>query len=219
MKKMMMVAAVLMVGLTAGAMAESVPSKNTADMVNVEIEQEANPSLPSDSGLEVILVEDGDTTQAEAYEPEIALCQLELEHLSEIVQQADENGEGSAIEAYFGEVKDEQGNVVVLSDQLATATLAVNEFMPIVVLNYDESYGDVTITFQFKTPYAAGEKVIILIGLLNPETGEIEWMVFEGMGTGDQGAVQMTLSSEVMKAVQENTSLLAVVSAGNMLNL
>ena len=46
--------------LSAYAMAESVPSKNTSDMVSVEIDATSNPDLPVDSGLVVLpVLEDG----------------------------------------------------------------------------------------------------------------------------------------------------------------
>lgn len=65
--------------LSAYAMAESVPSKNTSDMVSVEIDATSNPDLPVDSGLVVLPVLEEDEAHAIAYAEPIALCQEEIE--------------------------------------------------------------------------------------------------------------------------------------------
>ena len=119
--------------LSAYAMAESVPSKNTSDMVSVEIDATSNPDLPVDSGLVVLPVLEEDEAHAIAYAEPIALCQEEIAKLAENVAQSEESAETSGVEAYFGEVHDSEGNVVVLSEALAAQTLDVFEFMPLIV--------------------------------------------------------------------------------------
>ena len=41
----------------------------------------------------------------------------------------------------------------------------------------------------------------------------MEWTVFEGIGVGEEGAVQVEFTPEILKAIQEDNALLAVVSA------
>jgi hypothetical protein len=209
MKKVLCIVLALMC-LCGSALAESVPSKNTSDMVVVEVSPELNPNVPADSGLVVMPVQEEDEAQAEEYVERTELCRNEIAKLAEAVASTTE---GSGAETYFGEVKDGQGNPVVLSEAFEGKQLNVFEFMPLVVANYDAAYGDLTMNFKFKTPYAKDEKVLVLIGIPNAETGEMEWTSFEGVVTGEEGAVQVQFTSEILLAIQNSNALLAVVSA------
>ena len=211
MKKIVCMTLALLLCLSVAALAEeAVPSKNTLDMVAVEMELALNPNIPADSGFVVILVLEEDEAHLEAYAEHIALCREEIAKLAE---SAAGGTDASGVEAYFGEVRDSEGNVIVLSEALTAQALNVFEFMPLVAVNYDETYGNVTLTIQFKTPYEEGEPVLVLIGIRNAETGEMEWTAFEGAGVGEAGAVQVTFTPEILTAIQENVALLAVVSA------
>lgn len=211
MKKIVCLTLALLLCLSAVALAEeAVPSKNTSDMVVVEVDPALNTNVPADSGFVVIPVLEEDEAQAVEYADNIALCQ---EEIVKLMESAAGGTDASGVEAYFGEVRDSEGNVVVLSEALSAPALNVYEFMPLVAANYDEAYGNVTLTFQFKTPYAQDEPVLVLIGLRNAETGEMEWTVFEGIGVGEEGAVQVEFTPEILKAIQEDNALLAVVSA------
>lgn len=211
MKKIVCLTLALLLCLSAVALAEEVvPSKNTSDMVVVEVDPALNTNVPADSGFVVIPVLEEDEAQAAEYAENIALCR---EEIVKLMESAAGGTDASGVEAYFGEVRDSEGNVVVLSEALSAPALNVFEFMPLVAANYDEAYGNVTLTFQFKTPYAQDEPVLVLIGLRNAETGEMEWTVFEGIGVGEEGAVQVEFTPEILKAIQEDNALLAVVSA------
>lgn len=210
MKKIVCLVLAALLCLSMAALAEeAVPSKNTSDMVSVEIDPALNPNLPADSGFVAFPVLEEDATQAEEYAESIALCQEEIVRLMAAAGGTDASG----VEAYFGTVRDSEGNEVALSEALQAQMLDVFEFMPLVVQNYDEAYGDVTLTIQFKTPYEEGEPVLVLIGIRNAETREMEWTAFEGAGVGEAGAVQVTFTPEILTAIQENVALLAVVSA------
>ncbi len=210
MKKIVCLVLAALLCLSMAALAEeAVPSKNTSDMVSVEIDPALNPNLPADSGFVAFPVLEEDATQAEEYAESIALCQEEIVRLMAAAGGTDASG----VEAYFGTVRDSEGNEVALSEALQAQMLDVFEFMPLVVQNYDEACGDVTLTIQFKTPYEEGEPVLVLIGIRNAETGEMEWTAFEGAGVGEAGAVQVTFTPEILTAIQENVALLAVVSA------
>lgn len=200
------------------ALAESTPSITTADMVTVTMEPDLNPGLPADAELVVIPVQQEDAVQAEQYIEYTELCQKEIAKLSENISQSGTENATAGVEAYFGEVKDAEGNTVVLGELLSTQALSVNEFMPLVVENYAPSYGAVTMTFQFKTPYAKDEAVLILIGVQDPVTGEVVWTAFEGTGVGEDGAVQVEFTESMMEMLQNNISLLAVVSSAEAAN-
>lgn len=211
MKKIVCLTLALLLCLSAVALAEEVvPSKNTSDMVVVEVDPALNTNVPADSGFVVIPVLEEDEAQAAEYAENIALCR---EEIVKLMESAAGGTDASGVEAYFGEVRDSEGNVVVLSEALSAPALNVYEFMPLVAANYDEAYGNVTLAFQFKTPYAQDEPVLVMIGLRNAETGEMEWTVFEGIGVGEEGAVQVEFTPEILKAIQEDNALLAVVSA------
>lgn len=210
MKKIVCLVLAALLCLSMAALAEeAVPSKNTSDMVWVEIDPALNPNLPADSGFVAFPVLEEDATQAEEYAESIALCQEEIARLMAAAGGTDASG----VEAYFGTVRDSEGNEVALSEALQAQMLDVFEFMPLVVQNCDEAYGDVTLTIQFKTPYEEGEPVLVLIGIQNAGTEAMEWTAFEGAGAGEAGAVQVTFTPEILTAIQENVALLAVVSA------
>ena len=210
MKKIVCLVLAALLCLSMAALAEeAVPSKNPSDMVSVEIDPALNPNLPADSGFVAFPVLEEDATQAEEYAESIALCQEEIARLMAAAGGTDASG----VEAYFGTVRDSEGNEVALSEALQAQMLDVFEFMPLVVQNCDEAYGDVTLTIQFKTPYEEGEPVLVLIGIQNAGTEAMEWTAFEGAGAGEAGAVQVTFTPEILTAIQENVALLAVVSA------
>ena len=211
MKKIVCLVLAALLCLSMAALAEeAVPSKNTSDMVSVEIDPALNPNLPADSGFVAFPVLEEDATQAEEYAESIALCQ---EEVAKLMAAAAGGTDASGVEAYFGTVRDSEGNEVALSEALQAQMLDVFEFMPLVVQNYDGAYGDVTLTIQFKTPYEEGEPVLVLIGIQNAGTEAMEWTAFEGAGAGEAGAVQVTFTPEILTAIQENVALLAVVSA------
>lgn len=93
------------------ALADSVPSKSTADMVSVQVQG----NIPADSGFVLTPVVDSIT-----YQVAVEACQNQIEKLAA----------SASVEAYFGEVKDGDGNVISLKEILGTDTLNVNEFMP-----------------------------------------------------------------------------------------
>lgn len=177
------------------AMAESVPSKSTADLVEtVEVKTE--------SGVVAENLVVSAVTDEVVYKEKIEACQTEIKKLEE----------SASVEEYFGEVKDSTGAVVSLTEVFGSETIAVNEFMPIIVENYDASYGKVSVGFKFSTPYAKDERVVVLVGVTNPLTGEIEWVALEGVGTGVDGAIEVEFTAELLEAIQNGDALMAVVN-------
>lgn len=186
MKKLLCLVLALLCVATA-AMASSVPSKSTADMVTVQVQGDNIPA-----SFTVAPVVDG--AQVEA-------CQAEIAKLAA----------SASVEDYFGQVTDAFGNTVSLSALLGTSSLSVNEFMPIAMPEYDASYGAVKVTFQFSTPYAAGEEVLALIGI-EDVFGDVAWTALDGVGTGVNGGVEIDFTSDVLLAMQGSDCLMAIVS-------
>ena len=75
----------------------------------------------------------------------------------------------------------------------------------------DKVTEDMLINVMFETPYAEGQKVIVLIGILPEAEGEIEWKVFEGVGKAD-GSVDVTVTKDVFEKVKTNPFLIGVIS-------
>ena len=71
---------------------------------------------------------------------------------------------------------------------------------------------DMILNVKFETAYAAGQKVLVLIGILPTAEGEgIEWQTFEGVGK-DDGSVDVTVPKAVFEKVQTNPFLIGVIS-------
>lgn len=172
-------------------LAESVPSKTTADLTSVDVAAE---NLPEKSAFSVLLVTDDETE----YQKLLDIKNAEVTKLTA----------AERVEAYFGEGID-------LKAIVGAEQLNVNEFMPIVISGYEEAYGKVTLTMLFSTPYEAGEKVAVMIGLVTENT--ITWKAFEGVGVAGvqveaAGSIQVELDAETILAIQNGTALLAIVS-------
>ena len=190
MKKLICLVLALMLCMGAVA-AMAAPSPTTDDM------NETTTNKPKTSTL-VVKTIDLNSTE---YKALVEKCLAELEKL--------ENSESAAV--YFGEVIDSEGNKVPFAELFGEDALTVCEMMPIVVENYDESLGDVKITLQFATPFEKGEEVVVLIGLIDGQTGEVEWYALKGVGTGVNGAVEVVVTSKMMVAIQNGQALIAVL--------
>jgi len=194
MKKIVSLVLVLML-LMPLALAESVPSKSTADMVTATVIKTQIESMPEDKPLVIAPVVD-----EVVYAAKIEQCKAEVEKLAA----------SDAVVEYFGEVKNAQGDAISLTEILGTDTINVHEFMPVVVDNYDTAYGSVTAVFQFATPYEVDEIVIVLIGVADEITGEMVWTALEGIVTEE--GVQIEFDEATLELVQRSDALMAVVS-------
>ncbi len=194
MKKIVSLLLAMMMCLTAIAFAESVPSKTTNDLTAFEVSGE---QIPADSDFAI-------TTASAEDEEKVKACENEIASLKQV---------GAA--AYFSDVKNAAGEKVDLAAVLEADTLNVYEIVPVVASNYDAAYGAVQTTMLFSTPYAAGEKVIVLIGSVTvnaDNTQSVEWVAYEGVGVGTDGAIQVELDANIISTVQDGNSLIAVVS-------
>lgn len=205
MKKFTCLVIAWMLCLTATAFAESVPSRMTGDMTAIEVEAE---NLPADSGFFMKPVVEEDVE----YQQRVDICNVEVEKLAA----------SNDVETYFGEITDYEGNTVSLKEMLGTETLNVFEFCPLIAGGYEESYGKVIAKMIFSTPYEKDEKVVVMIGLVTSDENGVQtirWIAYEGIGLGsvegvteEMGGIQVELDPEIVKAIEEGTALLAIVS-------
>ena len=191
-----MLLALLLCLTSVAALAEYTPSKKAADLTKVEVTAE---NLPADSGFFIRIVNEDETE----YQKQLNICEAEVAKLAA----------SDSIEAYFGANVD-------LKALVAANQMNVFEFKPIIAGNYDVAYGKVTAKMLFSTPYEVGEKVAVMIGLVNENadgTITVDWNAFEGVGiAADQieaaGSIQVELDAETVLAIQNGIALLAVVS-------
>ncbi len=204
MKKLACLLLALLLCPTGAAIAESVPSRTTSDMTDVEV----GPENPLDgSGFFIRLVEEDE----KAYQTHLDACAVEIAKLAGYQD----------VEQYFGETTDNNGHSVSLKKMLNTDVLNVYEFWPIIAGGYKESYGDVTVKLLFPTPYEKDEKVVVMIGQVTIGAVEqtVRWTAYEGIGLGIQqgnvekaGAIRTKFDPEIVLAIQNGIALLAVVS-------
>ena len=136
----------------------------------------------------------------------------------------------AAINAYFGELKDFEGNTIVLPDAIlpeepadpdATEApaepgateepaeaeidrLNIFEFMPIIAVGYEDEFGNVTLKMLFSTPYEKDEKVVAMIGLVdaheNIDEVIAETIAERGDEEIDEADVSVQLASDEERA-------------------
>lgn len=178
------------------ALAEFTPSKTTNDLTQIEATAE---NLPEGESFIVRVI----AADEEAYQEQVAACETELVKLAA----------AESVDTYFGEEVD-------LKAILNTETLNVYEFAPFTAEGYDVSYGNVTAQMVFSTPYEAGQKVVVMIGIVvenEDGTTTIVWKAFEGVGVAMDdveaaGSIQVELDAETIAAVQNGTAFIAIVS-------
>ena len=82
-----------------------------------------------------------------------------------------------SLETVFGE------EAVALIDQAVlglttVSALKVQEVFPMTVVNYSAAYGDVAITLELPTEYAANDIVVVVIGYVDAEGNQV-WVVVD----------------------------------------
>lgn len=110
------------------------------------------------------------------------------------------------VEAYFGE-ETAKAIAAILGENVE---ISMDELTAVVLKDYEEANGAVTINAQFSTPYEKDEKVAVEVGI--PVGEEVNWNTFEGIGQED-GSVKFTVDPETAKAIAADYVLLAVCSA------
>lgn len=196
MKKFLTVVCLLCMLLTATtALAASVPSKTADDLTNVEI-TETETGVVADPSFAVTVVEPTETVSAKVTE------------MQEFAAK-----EKPVVEFFPAEVQQEI--VAVLPEEAAAAELIAYELVPVSVENYDETYGDVAISFEFATVFPEESEVIVLLGLPKAEVAEgedpTEWIV--KVGTVVEGKISILFTQEELVRMAEGEALMVVLGA------
>ena len=197
MKKLISLALAMLLCIGAVAMAE--PSKSTADLTEVLETKTESGVVPSD--LEVAPAKKDEATQAQNEQ-----CQKMIEEMT-----AAKENNGSAVAA-FSNVKDVAGNNVNVAELLDTDEdkLVVKEAMPLTVKGYDSSYGSVTGNYNCAAQYGKGEKLVVIVRVYDPKTGETTEFALLGTGTGT--GFEVEFPPEVLLLAQDGIATMAVVS-------
>lgn len=140
--------------------AASVPSKTTQDMAEVvSITSDNGATLPADFIIQTL-------KRSESVD-------MVLKQLADFVA-----GQGLAPVRFFAEAV-QQAIASLLPEGADLDEYVINEFSPLIVENYSEAYGNITVTFRFASEYVDGQPLVALIGLVTgkDEQGNplVEW--------------------------------------------
>ena len=126
------------------------------------------------------------------FKRQMDLCDRELPKLA-----------GSSVEEYFADIADAAKEIV------GEGELQAYEMYGVVASGFKAEDGDITITIQFPTPYPAGAKVCVALGLDNGET--VDWTAIAGEAT-DDGSVKFVVDNDTILAIQNGLAMIAVIS-------
>lgn len=173
-------------------------SKRVEDLTKVE----------NDAGLEVII-------KADENDPEVKAAVEVLDKFFEDVKDKKDT-----FEVFGKEKADEIHKIIELGeDEVAE----INEAGPFVVKG-EITEDEVKFTFEFPTVYKKDVKVAFVLGVDLNDNGKIdtelddngnveddEWIVIEAK-SNDKGAIEVTISKDVLKKVQDHASIYTVVN-------
>lgn len=183
--------ALLILGTSSLAFATGVPSKTTQDMTTVvSIVSETGVELPP--GFQIIPL-----VATESATRELAAIQSFVTTPNATVVQ------------YF-DVAVREEIAKLLPEGFDLDTLSMNEFLPITVVNYEESYGDVAATFQFATQYQEGQPVVALVGITDEVTGVVAWTVLKAEVV--DGLVKIHFTQDILLKIQSGDAMLAILN-------
>ena len=114
--------------------------------------------------------------------------------LTKVVEETGQNPPG-----YFSQVTPEVGE----DDE-------VNEVVELHLYNYQPGSGPVTLNLRFETPYEAGTRVVVMIGVADAN-GNIVWKAFSGVAQAD-GSVTVTVDEQTAVAVAKDKALVAIIN-------
>lgn len=187
------------------AMSEAPASKSRENMTEFTVKAE---TMSSDNCvIRPVLASDENE-----YKELLDTCKAEVEALSA----------SESFDKYFGTVINKDGEEVDLKKLLGVDNLNVFEFVPVVASGLEEGCGNVEVEMLFATPYEKDEKVVVMVGIVAENedgTHSVEWTAFDGVGVEadsenveSKGCIKVELTEEMALKIQENTTLLAVVS-------
>ena len=90
-------------------------------------------------------------------------------------------------------------------------TLLPYEITQVMVVDYEETYGDVTATFLFPTPFTADKAVVAFVGIPDEQDDTcFRWMPLHAEKAIN--GIDITFSSSVLPAMMTDAALLLVMS-------
>jgi len=192
MKKYMVLMMVVFIAISAVAHA-AVPSKTTQDMTKVT-------SVVSASGVPL-----GDDFAVELVQEAPAATQ-ELAKVAAVVS------EGASPATYFA---DKEADIALLvPEDFDINVLELNEFSPLTAINYDASYGDVVVSFEFVTEYIDGQVVVAMLGIVVGEnddgTALVEWYALRAEVV--DGLVQVHFTQDILALLNGAEAMIAILS-------
>lgn len=181
---LLMIAMLLVAAVAVADTELATPSKTTDDLAEVTATV-ANPVEGKNPTFSV---------EAEASSEQAAAAEAELTKAQE----------AGTLEKYFG-----NETASAIKEVLGDGPISLDELLPLVATDYEEGMGDVAVSGNFATPYTQGEKVAVLIGIV--ENNQVAWTVYEGIGQAD-GSVKFVVDAATALKIQNGTALVAVCS-------
>ena len=171
------------------ALASSVPSKTTSDLVKpVGIVSATGEAVPV-----TITLPSAEQSQA---------ATEELAAIATFMQKP-----GATLVSYF-DAAVQQEMTALLPEGFDTSKLVMNEFVPLALGDYKAEYGDLVISFEFATEYADGEAIVAMVGI--KEGSLITW--YPQKAAVVDGIVQITFTQDVLEKMQTGEVMLAILS-------
>ena len=211
-KKLMSLILALVLVLTVGAaFAESSPSLSSpalgsptmagqSAVTNATIKTEAvvsstGAALPADFLATI-------PQPADATEEEVAAAQSTLEAIDAFL-----TANGLPVVEYFG--ADVQAAIAEkLPADVAANDLVMRDFVALplndMAAAYDPSYGDIILQLEFPVDFAEGDTVVAMLGIIDPATGLVTWVVLDAVVNAD-GFVEITFTEEVFAQITEDS--------------
>ena len=170
---------------------EFVPSKNASDIVFVESSTVRNgDGEPLD--CQIVIVPKTDATD------------MELAKLTEYFTQP-----ANVPIRYFDEETVHEAMLILSGTDIDT--LLPYEITQVMVVDYEETYGDVTATFLFPTPFTADKAIVAFVGIPDEQDDTcFRWMPLH-VEKAING-IDITFSSSVLPAMMTDAALLLVMS-------
>lgn len=192
MKKFLALVTLICMVLTTTAAFAAFPSKTAGDLTQV-------------GAVETVTGVETDPTFAIVVAEETEKITAEIETMREFVAAE------QPLLTYFPE-EVQQEVVAVMPETFDAAAAVAYELVPVSVVNYDETYGDVDAEFAFATAFPEGTEVVILLGLPNADAvNGMDWTVKQG--TVAEGVVRVPFTQEELVRMQDENALMVIMSA------
>lgn len=104
---------------------------------------------------------------------------------------------------------------LLLGDTVAKERLVTYDYLALITIDYQDTYGDAIAAFTFATPYEEGQQVVTVLGLPRQDAGESEtlltWAVQRAQVRAG-GMVEVVFDQLALIGMGEDTGLLLLLS-------